>query len=302
MSFDERVLRAGDLEATFLPGLGMLGSSLRHRGDELLYLGEGVAAYAERGRWCGIPLLAPWANRLRDFAYQAAGVSVTVARDNPRLKLDRAGLPIHGLVTAHRGWRVTSDPGELTRLAATLELGADPDVMAAFPFPHALDVVIALAPRTLRIATTLCATGDRPVPVAFGYHPYFKLPGAARAAWQMRLPSRRHAHLDERCLPLGAEAAEIAEDAPLGTRTFDDLYGGIAEGAAFGLAGGGRRLTVTFERGFPVAVIYAPSKADTVCFEPMTAPTSPFDGPRPIPDVTPGASFTAVWSIAVEPA
>ncbi|MCW2958793.1 MAG: aldose 1-epimerase [Solirubrobacterales bacterium] len=29
-------LRAGDLEATWLPGHGMVGASLRHRGEELL--------------------------------------------------------------------------------------------------------------------------------------------------------------------------------------------------------------------------------------------------------------------------
>lgn len=31
-----RNLTAGDLRAVFLPGLGMLGASLRHRGEELL--------------------------------------------------------------------------------------------------------------------------------------------------------------------------------------------------------------------------------------------------------------------------
>jgi galactose mutarotase-like enzyme len=30
-----RTLAAGDLRAVFLPGLGMLGASLRHRGEEL---------------------------------------------------------------------------------------------------------------------------------------------------------------------------------------------------------------------------------------------------------------------------
>ena len=38
-------LAAGQLEATFLPGLGLLGASLRHRGEELLALPGGVAGY-----------------------------------------------------------------------------------------------------------------------------------------------------------------------------------------------------------------------------------------------------------------
>ncbi len=52
------------LEATFLPGAGMLCSSLRHRGEELLAQNRGVEAYVERGKTMGIPLLYPWANRL----------------------------------------------------------------------------------------------------------------------------------------------------------------------------------------------------------------------------------------------
>ena len=59
-------LAAGDLEATFLPGLGLLGTSLRHRGQELLALPGGVAGYRDR-HVTGLPLLAPWANRLPEW-------------------------------------------------------------------------------------------------------------------------------------------------------------------------------------------------------------------------------------------
>jgi len=60
------------LEATFVPAAGMLCSSLRHRGQELLAQNAGVSAYAERGKTMGIPLLYPWANRLADFGYEVA--------------------------------------------------------------------------------------------------------------------------------------------------------------------------------------------------------------------------------------
>ena len=101
-------LAAGELEATFLPGLGLLGTSLRHRGEELLALPGGVAGYRDRNV-TGLPLLAPWANRLPAWRYRAAGVEVDL--DGLDLATDPAGLPIHGTLTAHRGWR-------LERLAA----------------------------------------------------------------------------------------------------------------------------------------------------------------------------------------
>ena len=86
-------LAAGELEATFLVGLGMLGTSLRHRGEELLALPGGVAGYRDRNV-TGLPLLAPWANRLPSWRYRDAGVEVHL--DGLDLATDPAGL---GLTT-----------------------------------------------------------------------------------------------------------------------------------------------------------------------------------------------------------
>ena len=58
------------LEATFVPGAGMLCCSLRHRGEELLAQNDGVDAYARQGKTMGIPLLYPWANRLAGLRLQ----------------------------------------------------------------------------------------------------------------------------------------------------------------------------------------------------------------------------------------
>ena len=52
----------------------------------------------------------------------------------------------------------------------------------------------------------------------------------------------------------------------------------------FALEGGGRRIEVEFEAGYPVAQVYAPPGEDYVCFEPMTAPIDALvsgDGPAP---------------------
>jgi aldose 1-epimerase len=57
-------LAAGQLDATFATGAGMVCCSLRHRGDELLRQRRGLAAYAATGSTIGIPLLHRWANRL----------------------------------------------------------------------------------------------------------------------------------------------------------------------------------------------------------------------------------------------
>src|SRR3954471_21823641 len=86
---------AAGLRATFLPDLGMTGVSLRRRGREHLALPGGLPAL-RAGRTMGLPLLAPWANRLGARRYRAAGVDVDLT-DLP-VHTDANGLPIHGLL------------------------------------------------------------------------------------------------------------------------------------------------------------------------------------------------------------
>ena len=63
----------------------------------------------------------------------------------------------------------------------------------------------------------------------------------------------------------------------MGDNAFDDAYDQVGDGAVFAVSGGGRRLEVHFECGYPAAQIFAPLAEDPeeniVCFEPMTAPT-----------------------------
>ncbi len=188
---------------------------------------------------------------------------------------------------------------DAARLEASLDLAARADVMELFPFPHALRIAVALRDASLAIETALTATGDVPVPVAFGYHPYFRLPGVPREKWEVVLPVRRHAELDARCLPTGASEAVDIPPGPLAGRTYDDLFTELDPEPVFVLAGGGRRIEVAFGEGYPVAVVYAPGNDDVVCFEPMTAPTNPFEGGAPLRWVQPGETFTARFSIDV---
>jgi aldose 1-epimerase len=268
------VLSAGDLEATFAPERGMLGTSLRHRGAELL------------DRTGGIPLLHPWANRL-------TGLRV----DSPLLQRDEHGLPIHGLLMGWPHWElpvVSTD-----RLRARLDFGAHPELLAAFPFPHELELDVALRLDALTVTTTVTATGDVAVPVSFGYHPYLRLPGVPRAAWEIGFPARRHLVADERLIPTGAVDPQPAERFRLGARTFDDGYDGLRTGAAFTVAGGGRRIVVRFERGYPVGQVFAPAGEPFICFEPMTAPTNALHSGDGLRRVAPEDRFTAAFSIAV---
>jgi aldose 1-epimerase len=286
-------ISSGPLEATFLPQLGMLGSSLRHRGEDLLALPGGLDGY-RRGNVTGLPLLAPWANRLGARRYEVDGIAVDL--DGLALTTDERGLPIHGTMTAQPGWEVI----ELSRrsLTARFDFGAHPDLMASFPFPHELRIEASVEATTLRVDTTLAPTGDRSVPVSFGYHPYLRLPGALREDVRLRLPQRRHVELDDRQLPTGRAQVEDAEDEPVGTRTFDDLYE-LGDDRQLALTDAGRRLVLELGDGYGHAQVFTPPAAECVCLEPMTAPVNALLD-RTCALAPPGTSFTARFSLRVD--
>src|SRR5947208_2701721 len=114
-----------ELEATYAPGIGMIGCSLLHAGDELLGQRSGLARYEATGSTMGIPLLHPWANRLSQLSYAAAGRRVDLDPDSPLVRKDPNGLPIHGLVAASPHWEVIGADADpiAARLSARLEYG-----------------------------------------------------------------------------------------------------------------------------------------------------------------------------------
>jgi aldose 1-epimerase len=288
-------LRAGDLVATYAPDAGMVCTSLRHAGDELLAQEEGIEGYVERGATFGIPLLYPWANRLGRREFEVMGRRVRL-EGSPLVRTEEHGLPIHGLLAASPLWRL--EEAEMSRLRAVLSF-ADGDLLAAFQFPHELELAARLDPTGLAVTTTVRATGDVAVPLAFGYHPYLRLPGVPRERLHLGLPVRRRFVLDERQLPTGAEEAVEPYAGPLGDRIFDDGFGRLVPGAPFWLEGDGRRIEVVFEAGYPVAQVFAPPGKDFVCFEPMTAPTNALVTGDRLAAAAPGTSASARFAVRV---
>jgi aldose 1-epimerase len=286
-----------DLHATWVPGAGMLGASLVHRGEELLWTGKGASAYVRQRAFMGIPFLHPWANRLGRFGYRAGGRDVALDPASPLLLIDEHALPIHGVLTASPRWSVTKlgADSEGARLVARFEYDR-PELLAAFPFRHRLEMDVRVSGGALEVRTSLTATGDEPVPVAFGFHPYLRLPGVPRADWEVTFPVRRHLLIDEQEIPTGATEPVAAISGPIGERTWDDGYDRI-DGNRFQLHGGDRTLTVEFTAGYPVAQIFVPPQQEYACVEPMTAPANALNRPEALSWVSPGQTYDATFRI-----
>jgi galactose mutarotase-like enzyme len=283
------------LAVTFVPGAGMVASSLTLHGDELLAQRGGLTDYVERGKTFGLPLLYPWANRIDGLRYEAAGKAVEIDPKRSPVRLDPNGLPNHGLLAGSSLWSVTgSEGGDAASLSAELDFGPGP-LLAAFPWPHMLTVEARLQSRRLTILTRV--HGAEPVPISFGWHPYLTLPGVPRAEWEVDLGVRTRALLDARGIPTGeTEPAPFTQGA-LGERAFDDFYPELADPPELSVAGGGGRIVVRLEDGYRCTQVYGPPEQDLICFEPMTAPVNALvsgDG------LTVTSDYAARFSIAVE--
>ena len=293
-------LADGDLRAVFVPAAGMIGCSLQHRGEELLVQRGGLDAWRGTGRSFGLPLLHPWANRLRDWRYAVAGRAVTIDRSRAIVRADEHGLPIHGALAAAEDWDVVDAgaDGQSAWLAASLDYGRRDDRMSVFPFPHRLELELRLAGDALTITTTVVPTGEDVVPLAFGWHPWLSLPGVPRAEWVLSQPARVAIALDEHKLPTGERAEVPAESAPLGDRALD-THSAVPEDARYTLSGPGREIAVEWAGGYRYAQVFGPITLDTTCVEPMMAPVAALSTGEDLELAQPGERVSATFRVRV---
>jgi len=189
------------LSAVYVPGAGMIATSLSDGGIELLGQRRGLDAYLSAGKTMGIPLLYPWANRLSAKTYDVDGETVTLTPDAYGVRPDNNGLPIHGLLAAYPRWRAQQVSDQ--KLTAELDFGAQDELHASFPFPHLVELTVELSNHTLTVSTTVTPTADKAVPLVYGYHPYLQLPDVPRHQWQVELPTTRQLILDDTGIPTG---------------------------------------------------------------------------------------------------
>ncbi len=289
-------LRAGELTATFLPEHGMLGTSLTHRGEELLRFPETIESAARSGTSVGIPLNYPYANRLRGEGYTALGRTVALDPASPWLITDWNGVILHGVRWALLDW--TQQDASETHVTSRLRWDR-PELLAVFPFPHEVEMRATLDEGGLTVETTVHANTGEDVPVSFGFHPYIALPGVPRDRWRLVLPDMQALVLDELLIPVGEREDFPAYDNRLADLDFDHGFAFVTPRPRMSIAGGGRRIDVEFLEGFRYAQIYAPPAHDYISLEPMTAPANALVTGKNLPVARAGSSYRAVFRIAV---
>ena len=280
--------------ARIAPDSGFCCLSWRVGEVEHLHLPVPEAEFRSKPKTGGVPLLYPYANRLRSDPWP----------NHPEVKRDN-GLPCHGFLLRFADW--TDVRVESQRATAVLDWAEHSDLMALFPHAHRLEVTFEVGPGTLRATTVVEANGNDSVPISFGWHPYLAIPGATHDQLGLKLPELEHVHLDDQGLPLRESDGALSTDAPaeysgsLKGRAFDDLYRRPDRESGFALEGPGSAIRVRMDRHWGFIQLYSPADGDFACIEPMTGPVAALSDGRDHPTVAPGERFEASFELSVTP-
>lgn len=295
---------ANRMEMSIAPSVGNMAYEIDVDGKNILWFPyHSPAELKAKPQFCGIPFLAPWANRLSDNAYWANGRKYVLNPALGNFRRDQHQLPIHGLLNFSPAWEVVamSADDHSAFVTSRLEFTKHPEMMAQFPFAHTITMTYRLAEGAVEVETAIDNHSAEPMPVAIGFHPYFHLDGAPRDQWKVHLAARDHLVLSNLLIPTGErKPVEFPDPLPLAGRQLDDVFSNLLRGAdgtaQFWAEGGRQRITVVYGPKFPVAVVYAPRGRDFVCFEPMAAPTDAFNLEHAgiyheLPSIMPGSQW-----------
>jgi len=218
----------------------------------------------------GIPLLAPFANRLDEPAFYANGKKYNFDMELGNV---RGPIPIHGYLSGAKDWKMVEAKadGNAAWVTNQLDFYRNPQWMQQFPFAHTLTMTYRLQDGVLEVHTRIDNLSVEPMPVAIGFHPYFQLTDSTREGWTLSIGAKTHWLLAQNKIPTG-ETEPIEKMFPdrravsLKDFDLDDVYGDLerdAQGrAVVSVKGKGQQLDVVLGANYKSIVLYSPNPAN----------------------------------------
>lgn len=274
-----------------VPDIGNFAYEFKVNGKNALIPVESFKAYLEK-HWFGwgIPFLAPFANRIDQEYYYFQGTKYLLNGTLGNiLRAPPNNYALHGLLVFDPRWEVVKTGGSDTEgafVTSRLEFYKYPDLMAQFPFAHVYEMTYRLKDGKLECTTEVTNVGKSPMPVHFGYHPYFR-PDGPREDWTLGVGAEKHWPASKALIPTGeTEPAEtfmpgVTKGLVIGKSFFDDGFSGLVrDSEGFGhvwVKGRTEKIEVVYGREFDYAIVYAPLDNSLICIEPQTGPTNAFN-------------------------
>jgi aldose 1-epimerase len=280
---------------SILPAVGNIVFSMKVKGHDILrWPYASVEDFKTRPALSGIPFVGPWANRLDEQAFYANGKRYAF---DMQLGNVRGAIPIHGFLSTTDQWQVTEIKSDAKSawVTSNLEFFRQPLWMKQFPFAHTIQVTHRLQDGVLQVLTKITNMSAEPMPVAVGFHPYYRLTDSPREEWTIAVGARTHWKLSATKIPTGEnEPIENffirPQAAALKDYDLDDVFSDLVrdtQGLSQMVVKGRRQqLDIMLDRNWRSIVIWSPNPAapgrsgqagqsdpNFIAFEPMAGIT-----------------------------
>ena len=282
------VVRLTDAEhgvaVAIVPSIGNIAYEMKVHGKNILYFPtDNLAEFQQTPSRAGIPFLAPWGNRLDQPAFWANGKKYPF---DLTLGNVHGANPIHGLISFSSDWHVTEVKADAhgAHVTSKFEFWKHPDLIRQWPFAHEYEMTYTLSEGALQVAVTVTNLSADPMPLAIGFHPYFRIPDVPRNDWVGRIPARQRVITDAHMIPTGLfKSMDLDDPFLLENRTLDDGFIDLIRDpdgrARFYIASSGKTVEVAFGPKWQAAVVWEPNDPKGqpqpfVCFEPMAGITN----------------------------
>jgi galactose mutarotase-like enzyme len=249
-TFEEIAISTGDTLATIAPGRGAIVTSFTSNQTEILYLDRETFEDANKNVRGGIPLLFPNAGPLKGGVFN---------------------LPQHGFARRML-WNVFGQKPN----SMTLKLLSNAETLQNYPFDFELILNVEVQKNKLNHIMTVKNTGNKPMPTAYGLHPYFSIPQPDKHELRTNIPG------------FDPQAVNWLEE-------FDRSF---PNPGLIRLTMPGRKITIETDPAiFQVARIWHLPGKNFICFEPWTRDNFALDDPEHSLWVQPHASVNLSMAI-----
>ncbi len=161
------------------------------KGQNLVRTSATLEAFVANSGLNGMPLLAPFANRLDETAFYANG-----KKYNFDLGLGnvRGPIPSTGFVNGSKAWQLVEfkADGKGAWVTCRLDYWKVPEFMKQFPFAHTITLTYRVSEGALEVRTKLENLSHEPMPVVIGFHPIYELPDGNRDDWTVSVDAKTH--------------------------------------------------------------------------------------------------------------
>jgi aldose 1-epimerase len=290
---------------SLLPGFGatLHGFMVRVAGGALFNI---IDSYADReevnreiGRSFKGPKLSPFPCRIREGKYCFEAETYTFSR------LFGDGSAIHGLIY-DKPFSILDEATSEHSGTVVLEYSYRKDD-PGYPFDYDCQVRYVLHPdNVLEVSTSVTNMDQRAVPIADGWHPYFRL-GGKIDGWRLQFHSTAMLEFDEHLIPTGklVQYGSYGAGRPIGDTFLDNCFSLKPDlaGAACEIRNLESGLAIAFfpDANYPYLQIYTPPDRTSIAIENLSGAPDCFNNQMGLTRLLPGHSqiFTLRYKVGV---